>query len=164
MNAPQIPSRGEKQNGALTVTPQGFGPQRSSPRGEGEHKEAPLTADGNNRVGPETDSLTDRLCAFCRGPIPATRRRDSRFCRDSHRVAAFQRAKRERLNVNRVRARRTRRVQYPNWCWRFEWGCLSRDPSCTCGRCRHNICDCVEIRVVLSPRVSEKDKSEVIGQ
>ena len=86
------------------------------------------------------------LCEFCRQPFtPSRRGSPQRFCKPSHRVAAFQKAK--RLNTSRLvsagRSRgRTRRTVYPHGCWREAWECLSRHPGCICRRCLYNTCHC----------------------
>lgn len=107
------------------------------------------------------DSLLT-LCEFC-GEVftPQARKRGSlqRFCRPSHKVAAWQRANRpSTLTLVRIwaqdrtgalgvitepaRRRRTRRARFPNGCWSEDWECLSRHPDCSCDRCRFNECAC----------------------
>jgi len=119
--------------------------------------DAPPNSEGAFRSSPLT------LCAHCgREFVTQARRRGSPqlYCRDSCRVAAFQRRKRQTRTPTMTRVwdhdrvgatgiliafdsrRRTRRTSFPHGCWREAYDCLSRHPGCTCRRCLYNTCHC----------------------
>jgi hypothetical protein len=141
--------KGERESENPPLTPTGG--NASAPYiSAGDKKDSPLTlspgqtADANEstRDGGRGDGSPLTLCHYCGQPFtPSRRGSPQRFCKPSHRVAAFQKAKR-RASGDRPHARRTRRTKYPNGCWREAWECLCRFPGCICRRCLYNECHC----------------------